>query len=162
MSPLQRFSSRVPLLLVLAVTTSAVTARASTNRDDVEPVVLACEEAFLRLARCCAGVDFTNVTCIDETRIDEGCTTRTTTNEDPTLTRAESDCIRETSCEALVASGVCLRAARAPRRVSSYTETTSSSSSSSGSWATPPSSPTPSTTSNVGSAEWASRGPVCP
>lgn len=73
--------------------------------DDVRQDELDCEEAVAQLQHCCSALDTRSISC--EYRA-PGCETDA---EDPDIGLAESRCIRERSCEYLVKSGVCERAA---------------------------------------------------
>lgn len=97
--------------------------------------VIECEDALAHLEECCPGFDATPVLCnfyYDKT---SGCGSTETSSEEPALTQAESSCIRDRSCEALVENKVCERA-QAARSYKKQTSTsiTSSSSSSSGAY----------------------------
>jgi hypothetical protein len=61
---------------------------------------LDCEEAVARLRSCCPGFSPDAVDC----RYREGCGPVY-----PQISTADSDCIRATACETLVATGVCER-----------------------------------------------------
>jgi hypothetical protein len=62
-----------------------------------------CENAAAHLAECCPGFDAKAISCT----YSDACTTTY-----PALDPAQSDCIRQASCESLRAAGVCDRAAQ--------------------------------------------------
>lgn len=73
--------------------------------------VIQCEEAIARLERCCPEFDGSRVLCNYYFRHDASvCGPSTTESVQPALSLAESGCVREASCERLVADGVCERA----------------------------------------------------
>ena len=72
--------------------------------------VIECEDALDRLEHCCPGFDAAPVLCNFFHSKSSGCGTVSTDNVTPALSRDESECIRETSCESLVATKVCDRA----------------------------------------------------
>ena len=90
------------------------------RRDDLTEAVVSCEEAYARLQKCCpgysawVGYDKKRSPCLDlewqETS--SGCFSPSTVDRGDTepLALRESECIREMSCEDLVAKGVCARA----------------------------------------------------
>lgn len=94
-----------------------------SDRDDFTPSVIECEEAYARLADCCPNFpiwkrdddDEHNALCIDfeyESQNTYGCDGNTDHIQGhlrPSLTRAESGCIRGASCNDLVAQRVCDR-----------------------------------------------------
>jgi hypothetical protein len=106
--------------------------------------VIECEDALDRLERCCPGFDATPVLCNYFHQKSTGCGTTSQDDVRPALSRDESACIRDTSCDALVATKVCARAQQA-RAYQTYEKTSLSSSSSD----------TPTTTSTTHAA-------VCP
>lgn len=120
--------------------------------------VIWCEEAVARLERCCPGFDAAKVECQFYFSYNEGCGTATTRRVNPALTTDESRCIRDTSCDALVAQGVCARAEQggAARSSETTTDLASSSSGSSGLLGGTSSSSSGSSSSSP------SRAPVCP
>ena len=82
--------------------------------------VLWCEEALARLTDCCPGFDARVVECNYYYSFDKGCGSPTTKHVQPALTASESECIRDLSCDQLIATNVCARAqaARAPNLTS--------------------------------------------
>lgn len=72
--------------------------------------VIECEDALDRLERCCPGFDATPVLCNYFHQKATGCGTASEDDVRPALSRDESACIRDTSCDALVAKKVCERA----------------------------------------------------
>jgi hypothetical protein len=90
--------------------------------------VIWCEEAVAHLEKCCPNFDTTRVACTFYYSYDEGCGTSTTRRTDPAFDKEESRCIRNTTCDALVAQGVCERARDGGAARSSITTTSSSSS----------------------------------
>lgn len=117
--------------------------------DNFRADVIECEDALSRLERCCPSFDSGPVLCNYYYDYSSGCSTTTTDSTEPAITTAESSCIRDTACDALVANKVCERAqaARAYTRKTS----TSSSSSTSGSYGT-----------GYGSTTSQTHKPVCP
>jgi hypothetical protein len=96
-------------------------------RDDV----IWCEEAAAHLEQCCPGFDPRQVHCRFYYSHKEGCSSTTTTLTKPAFSIEESKCVHHTSCEALVESGACVRAADAgaPRTTTTTVESGSTSSS---------------------------------
>lgn len=92
--------------------------------------VIECEDALARLQRCCPDFDATPVLCNFFYSRSSGCGGSSTNSVEPAFSRPESTCIRETSCDDLVATNVCERAQRA-RAYAAHTSTSSSSSTSS-------------------------------
>ena len=82
-----------------------------SDHDDLDEVVLSCEEAAAALAACCPGFDPRTVRCIDHRyRTTSYCTGNVSEgHERPELALDESTCIRRSSCSDLVAS-TCARA----------------------------------------------------
>jgi hypothetical protein len=62
-----------------------------------------CEEAAITLDDCCAELATSSLSCSRQT----GCSGETT--RPPVLTVAESECIEDLECDALVAAGICER-----------------------------------------------------
>jgi len=122
--------------------------------------VIWCEEAVARLERCCPGFDAMKVECRFYYSYNEGCQTATTTRIDPAFTKDESRCIHDTSCDALVAGGVCTRAEQNGAARSSQTSRDLSSSSSSSSGVV--GGTTSSSSGTSGSTSTPPRGLVCP
>jgi hypothetical protein len=110
--------------------------------------VIECEDALDRLERCCPGFDATHVLCNFFHDKSTGCGTASTNDVHPALSRDESACIRDTSCDALVAAKVCQRAQLA--RIYESHQSTSLSSSTSD-----PSASAPASTTTT-------HAPVCP
>ena len=95
-----------------------------SDRDDVTPTVIACEEAYARLEDWCPGFripkrDADNelgALCVDyeyekQNSIScDGNTDHLSGHLRPSLTNAETGCIRGASCDDLVAQHVCDRA----------------------------------------------------
>lgn len=76
--------------------------------------VIQCEEAVARLDRCCPSFDASRVLCNYYFSYDEAaCSPPTTRRVSPALDLEESRCVIDTSCEDLVANGVCQRAQEA-------------------------------------------------
>ena len=97
-------------------------------RDDV----IWCEEAIARLERCCPGFDGARVECKFYYSYNEGCGSSETRRTEPAFTKDESRCIHDTTCSALVDTGVCARAAQNGSARSSITSDSTSSSGTSG------------------------------
>ncbi|HEY8092061.1 MAG TPA: hypothetical protein VIF09_29570 [Polyangiaceae bacterium] len=93
-----RGAGRIGAAVVVAWIGSALFACADLREDELD-----CEEAVSVLEHCCSGFPSSNVSCVYES---EGCSTVY-----PDIPLAESKCIRSESCESLVSSGVCARAA---------------------------------------------------
>ncbi len=112
------------VLLPLAVSTT----RARADEDDSDnfrPDVFACEEAVSRLDECCPDFEPKLLRCVHSKKSgSSSCGYNSwSMGEEPTITIAESECIFAMSCEALIATKVCERAARArPNR--GYSSTT--------------------------------------
>lgn len=106
--------------------------------------VIECEDALDRLERCCPGFDAKVVECNFYHSKTTGCGTVSTDDVQPALSRDESACIRDTSCDSLVATKVCARAQEAR----AYSKNTSTPLPPSGSGSVYGSSPTPSATSS--------------
>ena len=92
---------RPPALAALAVTALFVSIMLMGARG-VGERELDCEQAALRLEECCPDFDPTMIGCSYEWSC--GGSDRV-----PVVTSSESDCIRESSCDDLVAAGVCER-----------------------------------------------------
>jgi hypothetical protein len=113
----------VALLFALSIETASGAAGDYDRRDDLTEAVISCEEAYTRLESCCPGYgasadgDHGTSPCLDHEwrKTYEGCysggSSVDTGNIEPLALR-ESRCIREMSCEDLVATGVCDRAKR--------------------------------------------------
>lgn len=69
---------------------------------DLDRGELKCEQAAIALAECCPDLVFTRESCVQE----GGCERD---EEGTIVTMEESDCIREASCEDIVARNVCER-----------------------------------------------------
>jgi hypothetical protein len=102
--------------------------------------VIECEDALERLERCCPGFDAAPVLCNFYHSKTSGCGSVATDNTTPAFSRDESKCIRDTSCDSLVATKVCERAQLA-RAYESHKQT-SLTSSDTEQWKPPPSSTT--------------------
>jgi hypothetical protein len=85
----------IPMVLLLFVTRCS----SGWRQDELE-----CEQAANQLIKCCPGFDAESLSCT----YSEGCGTSY-----PALTVADSRCIDNESCDTLVATGVCTRAAEA-------------------------------------------------
>ncbi len=109
-----RGTARLALTAAAIAVCLSVPARADSNNDDDELLedVLACEDALGHLGRCCGGFDARAVRChYHDDRTSGGCGGPSTIDrETPALSMSESLCIRNQSCDTLVASGVCDRA----------------------------------------------------
>lgn len=101
---------------LLAVALLGLSFRARAGSNQMRSDVLDCEDALARLAKCCPDFEVNVVTC--DYNFSEGCGSTSTTL--PALTRQESDCIRDTTCERLVASKVCERAQKARSTTTYY------------------------------------------
>lgn len=117
--------------------------------------VIECEDALARLQRCCPDFDAKPVLCKFFYSKSSGCGSTTTNNVEPAFSTSESACIREMSCDELVAKKVCERGQKAR----AYTKKTTSSSSSSTSAS---SSGTYGQSSSRPTVETDSHPPVCP
>ena len=84
---------------LIAATVALMFACGDMRQDELD-----CEEAVSHLQDCCPGFDSRRIECIYET----GCTPQI-----PAISIQQSQCIRDESCSALVASGVCQRAQNA-------------------------------------------------
>jgi hypothetical protein len=109
--------------------------------------VIECEDALERLERCCPDFDAKPVLCNYFHSKDSGCGAVSTSDVQPAFDREESACIRETSCDSLVATKVCERAQLA-RAYESHTQAPIPT------YSTPTAAPTSSTKT--------SHPPVCP
>jgi hypothetical protein len=81
-----------------------------TDDNNFREDVIECEDALDRLIACCPGFDASPVLCNDYYHHTSGCGSSTTESVAPALSQDESACIRDRSCEELVADGVCERA----------------------------------------------------
>ncbi len=99
-----------------------LSARASSGRSDFDETVLSCEEALAKLQRCCPDFDPMRVDCVDDKVDNTGCGFHTYGRVLPAYTQAESTCIREMPCDALVNKGVCKRAQAIMRRGQTWSE----------------------------------------
>jgi hypothetical protein len=108
--------------------------------------VIECEDALSRLEQCCPGFDATPVLCNYFHSKSSGCGTTSTSNVRPALERWESACIRDESCDELVANKVCERAQNARAYQAQQTTTISS----------------PSSATTGDAPGHASHAPVCP
>lgn len=77
---------------------------------DIRQDEFPCEEAVAHLKECCPEVSKDDYLC----DYGEGCDGEV--HQRPALSVEESNCIRELACDALVAKGVCARAAPLPAR----------------------------------------------
>jgi hypothetical protein len=93
------------------------------NREDLTVEIISCEEAYARLEDCCPGFD-AELTggCVDhdvKKTTQRYCSSTTSWEEfreKPSMSKAESQCVRDRSCAELVHGGVCDRAQKAGRR----------------------------------------------
>ena len=118
--------------------------------------VIECEDALERLERCCPDFDAKPVLCNFFHSKDTGCGSVSTNDVQPALDRDESACIRDRSCDSLVATKVCERAQLA-RAYESHTQTPIPSSSS---YSTPSPSPSPSSVKQTSSRSGVSMKPL--
>jgi hypothetical protein len=109
------------LVVLLLLVSPAVTARGASKRTDFDERVLSCEEARAKLERCCPDFPVRTIQCVDDEYETQGCGMHSYGHKLPAYTLAESRCIRETPCENLVKSSVCVRAAAVTRRGQSTT-----------------------------------------
>ena len=115
------FLRRVPAGVFFALgLLAAFACKSSDTRDDEEDDnqfredVIQCEEAIARLERCCPDFDPSRVICNYYYSYDtSACGPTTEQSVRPALELGESRCIRDTSCDQLVATGVCGRAQEA-------------------------------------------------
>lgn len=114
-------SRRPPRPLFALLLFSAMSIRATvadgdvgdySDHDDLDEVVLSCEEAVSALAECCPGFDPHAVGCIDHRyRHTSSCTGRVSEGHDrPEINMSQSKCIRAASCDELVGTRTCERA----------------------------------------------------
>jgi hypothetical protein len=97
----------------------------TTDTNNLRPDVLYCEDALTYLTSCCPDFHPDAIRChhYEDTYDHQGCGSYTYrhTEEYPALSRAESQCIVSTSCDALRLNGICARAQTAtPYTESSY------------------------------------------
>src|SRR3954466_13664472 len=79
--------------------------------DDFRFDVIECEDALARIVTCCPGFDPAPVLCDYRYDHTSGCGSGTsTTSIEPAFTPGESRCIRDTSCDDLIAHQICARA----------------------------------------------------
>jgi len=126
--PLPRLWTRLaPLTVVAMVTTPSWDGRAESETDDdnFRSDVMACEEAVARLDACCPDFDATKIDCGFHYNRSSGCGVSSSSSKNPAFNVSESTCIKTSSCNALVGSGVCGRAQAA----TPYTQESSSGSS---------------------------------
>lgn len=122
MTATPRRSRRWPVgvLLALGITAMMACYDGEDDREDTyqfRTSVVWCEEALARLVDCCPGFDGSRLECQYFYAFDDkGCGSSTERKILPVFSTAESRCVRDTSCDALVENGVCARAqnARAP------------------------------------------------
>lgn len=101
------------LVTLLVVAALACDPSDESDDDNFRADVIACEDAVARLATCCPDFEPASVECNYAYRYESGCGTFTNETTYPSLSKADSACIRDTGCAALVAEGVCERAAAA-------------------------------------------------
>lgn len=90
------------------------------EHDDLTSEVVSCEEAIAHLDGCCPGFVATrDGQCVDQDYVKHGggCIyedydSLRTIRRLPEMTRGESKCVRELSCEDLVRKGICERVTR--------------------------------------------------
>jgi hypothetical protein len=87
-------------------------ARPTQARQDFSQPVLLCEEAVARLKSCCTDTQSLDLGTIHCEYGRDGCVDNPVFLE-PDLRADESECILATSCDAIVANGVCERAQKA-------------------------------------------------
>lgn len=98
-----------------AVSVSATRAPAASgdfqDHEDLTEEVLSCEDAVAELAACC-GVDPHSVACVDYAyRETSSCSGHVEEGHiHPWLQIGESECVRDLSCDELLASGTCAAA----------------------------------------------------
>jgi hypothetical protein len=115
----QRFVRRVSAIVVVALGVVSTFAcgelGVSEDDDELREDVISCEDALARLEACCPDFDITRVYCTYYSYRSNGCARTSSAREvRPALSLPESECVRATSCAALVESGVCARAQVAP------------------------------------------------
>lgn len=103
----------IGLLVALGI---ALIMACGNNDDDGDaddnqfrPDVIDCESAVAHLKNCCPDLDPSLITCHHFYLHDEGCGDSRTEQQDPDLNQDQSDCIRDQSCQAIQAHGVCKR-----------------------------------------------------
>lgn len=112
------FIRRIPVGVFFALGLMALFAcKSDDTKNDEEDDnqfredVIQCEEAIARLERCCPEFDASRVLCNYYYSYDtSACGPTTVQSVRPALDLSESRCVRDTSCDALVANGVCKRA----------------------------------------------------
>lgn len=90
------------------------------DSDDLTGEVVSCEEAIGHLEKCCPDFDAVrDGQCVDDKykKTGGGCvyddyTSTTTGYRLPEMTLAESQCVRTSSCDELIAKGICDRVKR--------------------------------------------------
>lgn len=106
----------MPFALVLAAVFACEGQETKDDEEDDNQFredVIQCEEAIARLERCCPDFDASRVLCNYYYSYDTGCGSTTEQSVHPALDLSESRCVRDTSCQDLVARGVCGRAEQA-------------------------------------------------
>ncbi len=121
-------SKRIPVgvLVALGITLALACNNGHDEEDDDQyrEEVIWCEEAAARLEACCGSAfDVRGIECPYYYSYDSGCSGSRSRLIEPAFTSEESRCIRDTSCEAIVANGICKRAQAAGK---ARTEETSS------------------------------------
>lgn len=97
--------------LVLAIGVVLACGRSSEDDNQFREDVFECEEARARLDNCCGPGVANAVVCeYYDFRGSDGCGNLSASHKDPALTVEDSECVRATTCESLVAQGVCTRA----------------------------------------------------
>ncbi len=115
------FFRRLPVGVFFALGLMAAFAcKGEGTKDDEEDDnqfredVIQCEEAIARLERCCPDFEGSRVLCNYYYSYDtSACGPTTEQSVRPALSLPESQCVRDTSCDELVARGVCKRAEEA-------------------------------------------------
>lgn len=77
----------------------ALVVAVSLSCGDIREGEMLCEEAVSRLDECCPEIDPRRLNCVYQ----DGCGTELR----PIFSVAASDCIRDSSCEALQSKGIC-------------------------------------------------------
>jgi hypothetical protein len=104
--PLHNFSSTHPVRFALAI--AGIIALAFACGDALRQDELDCEEAVSHLQECCPNFDSRSIACVYDDNGNQGCNPPTL----PDISSSQSQCIRNAKCDAVVASGICARAAQ--------------------------------------------------
>lgn len=92
-------------LLVAGVTALLFACGDALRQDELD-----CEEAVSQLQHCCPNFDSSRISCVYVDNSADGCNATPPTL--PDISESQSACIRKQSCQQLITSGACSRAAQ--------------------------------------------------